>query len=92
MSFITLLLYVEGFGLYSGIGGKEAPLYINENSQMSVYVLTVCNTDKSTWDVMVKDIKGDCSTEFRNTKAQKIDRFSYRLPGYVSEPIRGKDE
>jgi len=83
---------LEGFGLYSGIGGKEAPLYINENSQMSLYILTVCNTDKSSWDVMVKDIKGNYSTEFKNTKAQKIDRYSYRVPGYVSKLKSGKDE
>ena len=83
---------LEGFGLFSGIGGKEAPLYINDSSDMSLYMMTACGTEKTSWDVMVKELSGDKKTEFKNAQAQKTDRFSYRVPGYVSRLKSGKSE
>lgn len=74
---------VEGFGLYSGIGGKEAPLYINDNSHMSVYMLTACVTDKTSWDVLIREKSSLDVKDFTKDDAQKIDRFSHRVPGYV---------
>lgn len=74
---------VEGVGLYSGIGGKQAPLYINDNSDMSLYLIYICGSETIAWDVLVEEHHNGEVKELRKENVQKIDRYSYRLPGYV---------
>lgn len=73
----------EGYALYSGIGGPELPLYINDNSSVSLY-FTMCSfSERTMWKQLVIETQNGETRELLNEVGQKTGRTIRRIPGYV---------
>lgn len=70
---------VECFGVNSGIGRPDIPLYINDNSDMSLYFRC------ANWDILVREINGGEAKELYFDDAQPLTWFTCRVPGYIGK-------
>lgn len=73
----------EGFGVCPNLGGKNVPLFINEDSDLSMFFLCGGVSEKSTWNILVKETQRGETRELRFEDAQELSWFVCRVPGYV---------
>lgn len=73
----------EGFGVNSSIGGKGIPLFINENSELSMFFRCGGSSENTKWDILVRETQGNETRELGFEDAQELTWFSCRVPGYV---------
>ena len=73
----------EVFGTCPNIGGKDVPLFINENSDLSAFFMSGGINDNTTWNILVRETQGNETKELRFEDAQEMSWFVCRVPGYV---------
>ena len=73
----------EGYALYSGIGGDNLPLYINDNSSVSLYFIMGSTSPNSMWKTLVYETQNGESKELMDTDAQRTGKCARRVQGYV---------
>lgn len=75
----------ECFGAHSGIGGRGVPLYINDNSDLSVFMTSSGDSERRLWNILVRETRGSETRELRFEDAYQISWFACRVFGFIGK-------
>jgi len=73
----------EGYGLYSGIGVPDTPVYINEESNINLMFTVRAYGKAQLWDIFVRETLNGITKELMYNETTRIGKFYYRVPGYT---------